>query len=33
MKNLKQLYLYGNPISDEEKARIKKLLPNTDIRF
>jgi len=30
---LKKLNLYDNPISDEEKERIKKLLPNTDIRF
>jgi len=30
---LKELYLYNNPISDEEKERIKKLLPNTKIYF
>jgi len=30
---LRGLNLYDNPISDEEKERIKELLPNTDIRF
>ena len=33
LTNLKELYLYNNPISDEEKERIKKLLPNTKIYF
>jgi hypothetical protein len=28
-----QLDLYDNPISDKEKERIKKLLPNTKIYF
>jgi len=30
---LKYLILSGNQLSDEEKERIKKLLPNTDIYF
>jgi len=33
LKNLYRLYLQANPISDEEKVRIKKLLPNTKISF
>ena len=33
LTNLKRLALNFNPISDEEKVRIKKLLPNTDIYF
>ena len=33
LTNLKELDLYGNPISDEEKGRIKKLLPDTNILF
>jgi Leucine-rich repeat (LRR) protein len=33
LKNLEKLYLSGNPLSDEEKERIKKLLPNTEIYF
>jgi Leucine-rich repeat (LRR) protein len=33
LTNLRGLNLYDNPISDEEKERIKELLPNTDIRF
>jgi len=32
-KNLKYFILTGNQLSDEEKERIKKLLPNTDIYF
>ena len=31
--NLNDLWLQDNPISDEEKERIKKLLPNTKIYF
>jgi len=30
---LKFLYLEYNPISDDEKERIKKLLPGTEITF
>jgi hypothetical protein len=30
---LKDLKLFLTPISDEEKKRIKKLLPFTDIKF
>jgi len=30
---LRKLGLYHNEISDEEKKRIKELLPNTDITF
>ncbi len=33
LKNLENLYLGMNPISYEEKERIKKLLPFTDIKF
>ena len=33
LTNLKRLALNFNPISDEEKVRIKKLLPNTDVYF
>ena len=33
LKNLRYLDLEYNPISDEEKERIKKLLPNTKIYF
>ena len=33
LTNLEKLYLFNNPISDEEKVRIKKLLPNTKIIF
>jgi Leucine-rich repeat (LRR) protein len=33
LTNLKRLALNFNPISDEEKVRIKKLLPNTKIYF
>lgn len=33
LKNLKTLILTGNPISAEEKERIMKLLPNTEIRI
>ena len=33
LTNLKRLYLYGNRISDEEKERIKELLPNTNVIF
>ena len=33
LTNLEELDLSKNPISDEEKVRIKKLLPNTDIYF
>jgi Leucine-rich repeat (LRR) protein len=33
LTNLVRLDLFGNPISDEEKERIKKLLPNTNILF
>ena len=32
-KNLKYFILTGNQLSDEEKVRIKKLLPDTDIYF
>jgi len=31
--NLKTLNLFGNPISEEEKARIRSWLPNTTISF
>jgi hypothetical protein len=30
---LEVLYLGMNQLSDEEKGRIKKLLPNTDVYF
>jgi len=33
LTNLEGLWLYSNPISDEEKVRIKKLLPNTEVYF
>ena len=33
LKNLKELAVWTNPLSDDEKVRIKKLLPNTDILF
>ena len=33
LKNLRYLDLEYNPISDEEKGRIQKLLPNTKIYF
>ena len=33
LKDLKELQLNKNPISDSEKAKIKKLLPNTKITF
>jgi Leucine-rich repeat (LRR) protein len=33
MKNLKSLNLKGNPISDLEKVRLKKELPNCEIDF
>ncbi|EAY31628.1 hypothetical protein M23134_05134 [Microscilla marina ATCC 23134] len=33
LRNLKLLNLKFNNFSDEEKARIKKLLPNTEIKF
>ncbi len=33
LKDLKELQLNENPISDSEKAKIKKLLPNTKITF
>jgi len=31
--SLKTLYLYGNPISEEEQAKIRWWLPNTNITF
>lgn len=33
LKKLERLDLVGNPISDEEVERIKKLFPNTEIYF
>ncbi|OJJ20911.1 hypothetical protein BKI52_10040 [marine bacterium AO1-C] len=33
LKQLKNLMLGGNPISEQEKTRLKKLLPNTIIHF
>ena len=33
LKNLKELAVWTNPLSDDEKVRTKKLLPNTDILF
>jgi len=33
LKNLKELAVWTKPLSDDEKVRIKKLLPNTDIYF
>jgi Leucine-rich repeat (LRR) protein len=33
LKNLQQLGLGGNTLSDEEQKRIKKLLPDTSISF
>jgi len=30
---LKYLYLVGNPITEEEEAKIKSWLPNTNILF
>jgi Leucine-rich repeat (LRR) protein len=32
-RNLKRLYLRGNPIPDPEKARIKQALPNCQVMF
>lgn len=33
LKKLKALYLYDNPISDIEKAKIKRWLPNCEVLF
>jgi hypothetical protein len=33
LKKLKTLILVGNDFSDDEKTRITKALPKTDIRF
>ena len=33
LKNLKELYLWDNNLSDQEKEKIKKLLPNCVIKF
>ena len=33
LTNLKDLGIWFNPIPDEQKAMIKKALPNCDIRF
>jgi leucine-rich repeat protein SHOC2 len=33
LKNLKRLYLKGNPLPEPEKARIKTLLPHTEVLF
>jgi Leucine-rich repeat (LRR) protein len=33
LSNLKRLYLDENPLSDSEKSKIQKLLPNTKIEF
>lgn len=33
LKNLKELYLYGNPLPVSEKERIQKLLPHIKMSF
>ncbi|HEO64396.1 MAG TPA: leucine-rich repeat domain-containing protein, partial [Spirochaetes bacterium] len=33
LKALTELYLKGNPISDKEKQKIKKLLPKCKVSF
>ena len=33
LTNLKELHLYGNPIPDDQKAMIKKSLPNCKISY
>jgi Leucine-rich repeat (LRR) protein len=33
LKNLTNLGLQGNPISESEQEKIRKLLPNVDIQF
>jgi Leucine-rich repeat (LRR) protein len=33
LKNLKRLYLKGNPLPEAEKARLKTLLPKTELMF
>ena len=33
LTNLKELELWDNPISEDQKAMLKKALPDCDIRF